>query len=286
MSVLELSPAEYHDDATGDTPTLSASVANLLVTKSPAHAYAAHPRLNPNYDRGDDEDKFAIGTTAHALLLEGLDVAHVCHFDSWRSNDAKAARETARAHGRIPLLAHHWERVQEMVNAAGKQLAAFDLDPVPFTAGKPEQCLTFDVDGVRCRALIDWLHDGAAHLADYKSTSASAHPAAWAKTALSIGADVQVAVHSAAVEAVYGVQPTFRYVVQETYPPYALSVVEPDGEWLALGRDKMRAALAVWKDCLASNSWPAYPTTVTRISPPPWAMSQWMERDEAGTVAW
>lgn len=286
MSALELTPAEYHADQTGDTPTLSASIATLLVTKSPAHAYTAHPRLNPNYQRDDDEDRFAGGTVAHALLLEGLDVAHVCHYDSWRSKDAKEARDTARAHGRIPLLAHHWERVKEMVNAAGAQLAAFDLDPVPFTAGKPEQCLTFDLDGVRCRALIDWLHDGAAHVSDYKSTSASAHPLAWAKTAAGIGADLQVAMHTAAVEACYGIQPTWRYVVQETYPPFALSVVEPDGAWIALGRDKLRAALAVWKDCLASGSWPAYPATVTRISPPTWAMTQWLERDEASEVSW
>jgi hypothetical protein len=75
-------------------------------------------------------------------------------------------------------------------------------------------------------------------------------------------------------------------VVQETYPPYALSVVEPDGQWLALGRDKMRAALAVWKDCLAGDCWPAYPTTVTRISPPGWALTAWVEREEASEVTW
>jgi hypothetical protein len=284
VTALELSSEQYHADDTGDTPTLSASIATILTTKSPAHAYAAHPRLNPGYER-KDEQKFALGTVAHALLLEGLDIAEVCHFDDWRSNAAKEARDLARAHGRIPILAKHWRDVQEMVNAAGRQLAEFDLDPVPFTDGTSEVCLTWEMEGVKCRALLDWVHTGGHHVSDYKSTSASAHPLAWAKTALSIGADVQVAMHSMGVEAVYGVVPAWRYVVQETYAPYALSVVEPDAQMVALGSDKVRAALKLWRECVASGVWPAYPATVTRISPPGWAAAQWLERDEAEEVA-
>jgi hypothetical protein len=259
VTALELSSEQYHADDTGDTPTLSASIATILTTKSPAHAYAAHPRLNPGYER-KDEQKFALGTVAHALLLEGLDIAEVCHFDDWRSNAAKEARDL-------------------------RQLAEFDLDPVPFTDGTSEVCLTWEMEGVKCRALLDWVHTGGHHVSDYKSTSASAHPLAWAKTALSIGADVQVAMHSMGVEAVYGVVPAWRYVVQETYAPYALSVVEPDAQMVALGSDKVRAALKLWRECVASGVWPAYPATVTRISPPGWAAAQWLERDEAEEVA-
>ena len=49
-----------------------------------------------------------------------------------------------------------------MIEAANQQLDAFGLTPRPFTDGQPEVPLVWDLDGVKCRALIDWLHDGAA----------------------------------------------------------------------------------------------------------------------------
>src|SRR4051812_34095654 len=114
MSALEIPADAYHRDEVADVPTLSASIATILVTKSPAHAYAAHPKLNPNYQRDDDDDKFALGTTSHALLLEGLEIADVFDFKDWRTDAAKAARAEARAAGRVPLLRPQWDRVTEM----------------------------------------------------------------------------------------------------------------------------------------------------------------------------
>jgi hypothetical protein len=285
MSTLELTAEAYHRDDTGDVPTLSASMAHILTTQSPAHAFAKHPKLNPNYER-TAEDKFDVGTVVHSLILEGIDCIHVVDATDWRTAAAKAERDEARAAGKIPLLAAQAGRVEEMCDAIGGQLNAFDLKPRPFTNGDPEVCLTFELEGVKCRALIDWLHIGGSVVCDLKTTGASAHPLAWAKTAMSIGADVQVAMHSMGVEAVYGVVPQWRYVVVETYPPYALSVVEPDAQMVALGTDKVRAALNIWRDCLATGVWPAYPARVERIGPPGWATAQWMERDEAGEVAY
>jgi hypothetical protein len=279
VTALEIGSAEYHGDPC-PTPSLSSSICKLLVTASPAHAWANHPRLNPNY-APDGEQKYDVGTVAHALLLQGLETVHIVTADSWRTKAAQEERDQARADGRVPLILSQWENVRAMVDAANRQLDAFGLNPRPFTDGRPEVCLTWETDGVQCRALIDWLHDDNTHISDYKSTSASAHPQAWAKTAMGIGADLQTAFYLAGVEAVYGITPTLRYVVQETYPPYALSVVEPDAEFIALGRDKITAAMKTWRACLASNEWPAYDAKVTPISAPGWAVASWMER-EAG----
>ena len=284
MSFGEVTASEYHQDLVADVPTLSSSIAKILCSASPAHARAAHPKLNPDFER-QDETKFDIGTVCHALLLEGIDKAQIVYADSWRTKDAQEARDLARAHGFVPLLQKDWDRVRAMIEAANRQLDAFDLDPRPFTAGQPEVPLVWDLDGVKCRSLIDWLHDGATAVADYKTTSASAHPAAWPKTAMGIGAEVQVAMHTAGVEAVYGVRPSWRYIVQETYPPYALSVIEPDESWLTIGQAKLTHALEIWKRCLATNDWPAYPAEVARVAMPGWAESRWFEHLDAEGVA-
>lgn len=269
--------AAYHADQVADVPTLSASIAKVLCSASPAHARAAHPKLNPDFEP-TDEAKFDVGTVSHALLLEGLQVADVLHYDSWRTKDAKEARDLSRSHGRVPLLASQWDSVRRMVDAAQTQLAASDVTPQPFTAGKPEQTLVWETGGVACRALVDWLHNDHKTIDDYKSTAASAHPSAWAKTALDTGADVQLAMYTIAVEELYGITPEFRFIVQEVKPPYALSVIVPENDWIALGRDKVAYALGKWRDCLASGDWHGYPSRAAYIELPGWAETRWLER--------
>jgi PDDEXK-like domain of unknown function (DUF3799) len=276
--------AAYHRDDVADVPTLSSSIAKLLCTASPAHARAAHPKLNPNYETSE-ESKFDLGTAVHSLILEGIDCAHVVHAANWTTNAAKEERAWARENGKTPLLVKEWDRARQMVAAAETQLDAYNLSPRPFTDGRPEVPLVWETDGVACRALIDWLHDDAVAVADYKSTSASAHPAAWPKTAMGIGAELQVAMHSAGVEAVYGRRPVWLYIVQETYPPYALQVIEPDESWMTIGQSKLEHALDIWRRCLAADDWPAYPAQVARVAMPGYAEARWSELLEAEIAA-
>src|SRR3990167_5120693 len=57
--------AEYQGDP-GPEPSLGPGIAKLLVTRSPAHAWAAHPRLNPEY-REKESSAFDLGSAAHAM---------------------------------------------------------------------------------------------------------------------------------------------------------------------------------------------------------------------------
>ena len=144
---------QYHNDQVGDTPTLSASIAKVLLDQSPAHAKAQHPKLNPNYERKTD-DKFDIGTAVHKLLLEGESVVEIIVADNFRTKVAQEQRDQARAHGRIPLLAKDADQVIEMVQAIAAQLARFDLPAL--TDGAVEQTFLWNEDGVACRARLDW----------------------------------------------------------------------------------------------------------------------------------
>ena len=281
--ILTVTASCYHADTVADQPTLSASIAKILVTQSPLHAWTQHPRLNPYFVREED-DKFSIGVVAHAVLLEGVDalnVVEVCEFDSWRSGDAKAAKEASRAAGKIPLLGKHYFDVLQMVDAARKQLDAHEASPPLFRHGKPEQTIVWDEAGVSCRARLDWLHDDHSVIDDLKSTSVSAKPDAFERTLYNMGYHVQAALYRRGVCAVTGVEPEFRFAIVETSAPYAVSVLTPGPDMLALADAQVDYAINLWRDCLANDSWPGYSTRVATAELPAWAESQWMERSAA-----
>lgn len=274
-------PAEqYHRDPAA-TPSLSASIARTLLERSPAHARANHPRLNPDFVPETD-DKFDVGTVAHALVLQGITVAEVMDYPDWRTKAAQEAKALARQHGRIPLLGKQYDEVLAMVNAMGSQLEAYfqECNPLPFTDGQPEVTMVWEEDGVPCRARVDWLHTGYVAISDLKTTSRSARPQPWSERALyDHGCDVQAAAYLRGLKALTGVDAKWRWVVVETSPPYALSVIAPSAAVLAIGEAKWEKALALWRSCLAADKWPAYTTEVHRAELPPWIEARWLERE-------
>lgn len=282
--LLDIDANTYHADEVADQPTLSASTIHTLLSQSPAHARANHPRLNPDYTR-TEESKFDVGNVAHALLLQGIEVAEVIvGYTDWKKQAAREARDLARAHGRVPMLAHQATEVYAMVNAVRDQLAAFGVSPLPFTDGTAERTLVWDEAGVACRARIDWLHDSLGAIDDLKTTSRSAHPLAFEKNLYSYGCDVQVALYLRGMKAL-GASPEWRWVVVETTPPYALSVITPTAAVLALGDAKVDAALALWRTCLETDTWPAYPTQVCYAELPAWEEARWLAREAREEIA-
>jgi hypothetical protein len=285
--IANLAAADYHADKLKDVPTFNSGTANTILTRSPLHAWTAHPRLNPDW-QPDDDSKYDVGTVAHSLLLEGTANVDVCDYPEWRTKDAREARDASRANKRTPLLAHQFEEVMGMCNAVAKQLQAFDVDPVPLTAGKPEQTMVWqDAQyGVWCRGRIDWLHDDLSAIDDLKTTTRSAHPEAFAKNLYSYGCDVQAAFYLRGLHAYLGetLHPhpiAWRWVVVETSPPYGLSVIEPGPAVLELANAKVDAALKLWAECLERDSWPGYPTKVATAELPAWEEARWLAREDA-----
>jgi hypothetical protein len=282
--IVSIDAATYHADLLGDQPTLSASIAKILVNQTPLHARAQHPRLNPSFER-KTEEKFDLGVACHALLLEGRNAVAIVEHDSWRSNDSQTQRDEARANGQIPLLGKHWDELDAMCKAIREQLDALDVQPTPLTNGKPEQTLVWEDNGVLCRALVDWLHDDFRTIDDVKSTRASANPKAWKRTLFGIGAEIQAAMYRRAVKAIAGIDPEFRFIVCETTPPYAVSVVGLPPAALALANDKLDYALATWKRCLANDDWPGYPRQVCYVDTPSYVEYAWLEKEAMEVAA-
>jgi hypothetical protein len=277
--LLDVDAATYHRDELGQPgPSLSCSIAKLLITRSPAHARAAHPKLNPDFQQ-EEEAKFDVGRAAHSLFLEGDGNVEVFTYENWATKAAKEGRAEARAHGKTPMLGKDWDKVQAMVLALEDGLNALKISPPLFSEGKAEQTVLWEDAGVHCRARLDWLRNDSSYIDDLK-TSHNANPDNWTRrTMYDIGADFQVAWYRRGVRAVTGTAPEFRFVVIEAKPPFEFSVVSLAPDALALAEAKVDRALELWKRCLDTNVWTGYPKDVAYATLPGWMESQWLEKE-------
>lgn len=276
-----VSAAEYHADPS-PIPSLSASIAELLVNRSPLHAWERHPRLNPNYVE-EISGRFDIGTVAHALLLEGIDRMEICSFDDWRTKAAKEQRDAVRSSGKIPILVAQADRIICMVEAAKGAFAACpDLAGYRLDSGMAEQTLRWTEGETRLRCRPDWMPADRRVIVDAKFTATSANPEAFARQIIGMSYDMRASFYLRGNRATGGPEDgKYLFLVQETEPPYATSIIGMPPAFIAMGDEKVEAAIALWRQCMSTNEWPGYPSRICYVEPPAWAMSQWAERQES-----
>lgn len=276
--ILTIGADQYHADTVADQPSLSSSIARILIDKSPLHAWAAHPRLGGQVSK--DTDAMDTGTILHSLILEGdADGIAVLDYDDYRTKAAQLERDNARAAGLIPVKRKEWQAVEDTADAIKARIRTHDADPPLFADGQAERVLVWDEDGVTCRARLDWLRDDHRTIDDLKTTSYSVHPNALARTLFNNGYDVQAAFYLRGLKALTGKTAEFRFVFAEVEPPNAITVINLSPAALALANEKVQWAIDTWRDCLRANKWPGYPTRVATIDPPAWAEAQWLDRD-------
>jgi hypothetical protein len=282
-----MTAADYHDDPC-PRPSLSSTLARAICLESPLHAHAGSQRLNPEYTP-EEKEHFDIGTAAHAVLLEGVDVVAVIDAKDWRTNAAKDARDAARAAGKIPLLTHVATRVVDMVKAARLQLAEHTRDggAAMFTGGIAEQVAIWRDGASLCRARLDYLRPiqitattGGWAIDDYK-TARDANPDNWIRSMFRYGYDLQAAWYQHGVQEVQGGElAEFRFCVQETSPPYALSVVALNPDAWTLAEKKRIYALEVWERCVSADRWPGYPPRTCYAQLPQGHENWWLDREQ------
>lgn len=274
-----ISGEEYHADPCIE-PSLSRSTIKALLYKSPAHARWGHPRLNPDYAQENGKEAFDIGTAAHSLLLEGIDNIVVVEAEDWRGKEAKGLRDQAYTAGKTPLLLRHYSAALSMVQSARNQIAqctelgVMDLQE----GGDSELTYIWKEGGAYCRIRPDWISKDKGLIIDYKTTSASANPAEWARTAISTACDIQEAFYRRGVKAIDGKEPAFIFVVQETYPPYLCSFIGLPPDFSAMGKSKCDYGLFLWEQCMKSQRWPGYPNQVAWVDLPGYAAAAWETR--------
>lgn len=279
------SAAYFADPMPG--PSLTQSLAKVLLEKSPRHAWLKSPQLNPDWTPGEtegyDADR-AIGNAAHAYMLGRGKHVEVMKFTNFRSKDAQEVRDAAMDAGRVPILPHHDERARAMVDAGRVQLAARKYDmlfKVP-EYGRSEVVIACRHDRLWLRAMVDWLGPNGRIVADYKTGGMNCAPHAIDAKMKSGGVEIQAAMHELILDTIDPDNAGRRqhiFVFQENDAPYALSAFPLSEEWLTMGRKQLAMAIDQWRACMTSKHWPLYPIDASCPPYPGYQMTKILGRE-------
>jgi hypothetical protein len=259
-------------------PSFTQSLGKLLLESSPRHAWYAHPKLNPAWQQNDDP-KYDVAHGAHALLLGRGREIEVIDAPDYRKKEAQQRKGIIRNMGKIPLLAHVYERAIEMRDACLRQMDEAGVHF--FDNGQSEVMLAWQEAGTWMRSKLDRL-DPEATIYDYKTTQGSAAPGAVAFKVADEGWDIQSAMYE---RGLVFLRPDLAgrvrqvRLVQETFAPFALNVSVVDEGTTTVGRQKLDVALSIWRQCMHAKRWPTYNDGhVGRLSIPGYALQRWQER--------
>jgi PDDEXK-like domain of unknown function (DUF3799) len=265
-------------------PSLSQSLAKIVLEQSLLHAEARFLAMDNDPKKESYDKAKAIGDAAHKLMLgRGKDI-DVLDFDAFRSAAAKAARDASFGAGRTPILTEHFDAAVLMWDSARAQLRLHQ-DSDAFTSGHAEVALIWQDDGIWCRSLIDWLHDDLRTVDDLKSSAMSMAPHVIGHRAEAAGWHVQAAFIERGLDVLDPAgagRRRFRFIAQEQDAPYALTVMRMDEQWLTMGRKKVQAAMALWRQAIKTGKWPGYPLHSVTPEYPGYREKAWLERELSG----
>lgn len=278
-------PADrYHADPC-EQPSLSSSIAKVLLDQSPRHAWHQHPRLNPEMDAGSDPTRVKeVGSVAHKLILgRGADVVTIDALD-FKGKPAREERQRAYLEGKAPILAPDLVTANNIAAAVTAQLAAIE-GCEGFASGRPEVVgICRDVTSAHLRCMIDMFEDHGDHaiIWDLKTGDQSAEPTTLGRRIANMSFEVSAAFYE---RVVLQVRPElagrlrFRWIFVENEHPHLVTVAELDNAGLEIGRKKVAAAISIWNHCVQAGSWPGYPNHIITAEYPAFAESQWLARE-------
>ena len=269
--------AEYHNDPCPE-PSLSRSVAKTILTRTPYHAWYEHPRLNPEYEYVS-EDKFDIGTAAHAILLKAGDEIKVIDADSYRSKDARLERDTARQMGMIPLLPEQYERAEEAAISVRNQLGNFGLEYV-LNGDSEVVCAGMDPEAGWVRCMFDKIAQEEAF--DFKFTAIQINHDNLARHCAQMQYEFQQCFYERVAGTVADQMPPkdFTFIFVENKPPYAVLPVKLPPDAIAKGRANVDRACRLWAAAKKNAKWPMFEGEIPRLEYPAYSVAAWADLQE------
>ena len=282
-----MTAAQYHADPCPE-PSLSSSIAKVLISQTPRHAWFAHPRLNPAMQERSASAAMDFGTVVHEVLLGKGGGYTISPYDDFRPKVARAWRDDMISAGKTIIKPDDLDRAKDAAAAIWERIARIDACRMAFVEGEgiAETVLIWREGAVWCRAMLDWW-DGAACIHDAKMTGNGLSDYALGR-AISGGYDLQAAHY---LRGLCVLMPhlagrfKWRWVFAEMDPPHEVRVIEADGATLTMGEKKRAFALEMWRRCLAADKWPGYPARIERIDYPAFAEAAWLARELADDIA-
>jgi hypothetical protein len=270
--------AEYHADC-AERPSLSSSIAKIIVDETPKKAWLAHPRLNPNFQSADDDAKFDLGQAVHDFLASGgKRVRTIPNFKDYRTAAAQTERDNLRAAGMVPLLTHQAEAVEAIVATT---TAAMERRGIELGA---QECVMIAEDrGVLLRAMLDsW---NAPWITDFKVSGINlANDGAVGNHLVDMHYDLRAWFYTRVAELTFpewAGRIKYRWLFLEKDEPFGMRIIEADNTQIEMGRRKAEHAIGVWQDCMASGRWPHLEHLPRTVPYPSYKETSWLEREGA-----
>lgn len=266
--------AEYHA-----IKALSASGVVTLIEECPWKFWQSSP-WNPGFVP-ENKAHFDIGTAAHLAVLEPEqydDRVQRVPYKDYRTAKAQELRDAAYEVGKIPIKDDDHAMIGQLAGAIFEQAGSY------FDGGEAEVTLTWDWDGILCKARPDYLIPDRGLIVDLKTTM-SANPRAIARKAFNEGWHIRAAWYK---EASWRTGPEllkpkrYVFVVVEVHAPHLVQLFEMDERAEAWGQQQIRGALDLFRGCMSLDSWPAYGEGVQKLSLPSWAEFQLADREAVG----
>lgn len=273
----------YHADPCPE-PSLSSGIAKILLERSPRHAQAAHPRLNPNYE-SENAQEFDLGKAAHSVILGDPQPFVYIEADTYKTKAARAQRDDAYGSGAIPLLPKQARAVEGMAAAFKAQIAETEFGAA-WDRATPETSVFVNDDGAWCRIRCDKLAAEDGIILDYKSII-NAAPDNCVRQIFAMRWEVQNGFYRRVANKWFKPERAFRFafIFQETEEPYCITPVELHPQASARADDRAAKAVHIWRDCVRADNWPGYPTRTCWAELPGWAAKQWEDEQLREEIA-
>jgi hypothetical protein len=272
-----LPSAEYHV-----IKAMSASMAVSLVEECPLKAWIGSA-FNPDLVI-ERKPVFDIGTALHLAVLEpdAFESRTVLHdFAEYRTNESRAIRDSAYEAGKTPLKPVEGALVAELRDSI---MDAPEIARLLKQPGDAEVSLTWEWNGLPCKARPDYLPDDCSFVLDLK-TANTAEPRAMGRKALTEGWHIRAPWYMAGVKAVKGILPEhYWFAVVEKDAPYISQLYEMEDRALVRGEQLIERALDLFNECRIRGVWPKYREGSSIISLPGWAEFQYADREAAGEI--
>lgn len=268
--------ADYHADP-AEIPSLSCSVARLLIETTARRAQHAHPRLSSLPGRRPATRAMEEGTILHQLLLGTPASAVLIGHPDYRTAAARTERDAALAAGQLSVLARRWPELQAIAQQARETIAGVpELAPMLGAEARSEVTMLWEeAGGVLCRSRVDRMGGGRSPMYDLKFTAKVDPLGKWDRRMVEDAFDLRSAFYRRGHRAVFGHDVPYVFVVVEIEPPADVLPLQCTPQMLELGESKAATAIDLWGQCMRTGRWDGYARRVHHVSPPGWAEMAW-----------
>lgn len=283
----DITPVQYFAEPCPEA-ALSNSGVTILNEETPYDFAYQHPALNPDPAIRESSVAMRTGDLVHQLALGKGKGYRVGQWDEWRTNEAKAFRDTCLENGLVPVKPKDFDAAEIMASIVRERIARA-LQGADFHTelvfAWVEVVHVPDLNRavrVWCRGMLDvWAHEIVTAL-DPKITAYLTNSRVRAHIQ-NMGWDNQAAFYmrglSKLVPSAAG-RIRFKDLMIKPKAPFTSRTVDISREWASSSEVEIDRALVTFARCMATNSWPGYADDGETLDPPPWLLKNRLEAME------